>query len=1038
MDIREILALEANPASIKRIDAFLSSLTPNHRDYPKALSHLAYLTYQLGDVKGSFQLLFNYLEVCLDKEKPTVYNILIKIYYDQKDYDNVLTMIEAKKKYLPNYNKIAYFEDLITYYDTLGDSSELIRTILAYLSDDINDERRLKALIKICKEYLELEDYTRFAEKNKLVQSLSLSLGEDKIFQESRYLEAYVLVKEASYPKALFIIDEMLEINLDKEMKGKLLSLKLEVLVCLGEYRKASIFEAEYEIDVMESSLDAKIDFCITCIKLYDILNNRFNKASYEERYKILLEEKQRLPKEVEKPKKKQKANKQLIELNFLKNQDKIAPIAKEEIKVKKEITKIEREEVTLIESGTQLEKIAAIFRELNQQSFSQFRDYLRQSFIALEKVAHFTEAYLLTKNNKYYGYHYKKERLYEKKTEMLNLKDTILLDVMDTKEELIIPNTAETEYACIVTNKKYSDMDNLNVIAFPLLSGAVMFSSSDSKILTDKLNYETLKLAAAYLEVKWSSEQGELYLLKKYHDYAFIMEHLIFGYKKQIDSYVYLSKETCDMFNCREAISIDEFYSFIKPSDVIAYRKVINDLLDNKIKEAKIRYISARSGKEVYYEEDFIIDDEGVILSIIKDITDKLKEEENALVMAHYDPISGAYNKSKLIFDLEGLIKLNKFSLMVFNVKGFKNYAEIYGYDFTDQLIFAIGKYLKEFDNELRVYHLDGDKFVVAILGANDKRAMIKMANKIADYLSERLKKLNYRLNVYFEVGILRYPTDTNEDSPTKLVDYLMSALSNAHAGSIKTSVACYDKEEYKKQFFQSQLVTHVSEAIDNNHLALFYQQVVDVGTNSCDHYFVSLNLTNFAVSEEMIYDILKRRHMVNIIERYIIHKALFELSEMHKETKLYFNLSFKVSKETILDETFKDYILEQLKFFNIPKTAITICYNGEMTDEVYEVLKSLAINQILITSNNIEILRQFPLYYFYYNLPKDVRNIENEFIKVLKEHCDKRMVRFVLNNVNNKELIAHFVQLGISLYSGKVYSALLSSNDIIKSFMV
>ena len=37
--------------------------------------------------------------------------------------------------------------------------------------------------------------------------------------------------------------------------------------------------------------------------------------------------------------------------------------------------------------------------------------------------------------------------------------------------------------------------------------------------------------------------------------------------------------------------------------------------------------------------------------------------------------------------------------------------------------------------------------------------------------------------------------------------------------------------KEEYKNQFFQSQLATHVSEAIDNNHLALYYQQVVDVG---------------------------------------------------------------------------------------------------------------------------------------------------------------------------------------------------------------
>ena len=116
MDIREILALEANATSIKKIDNFLSELTPNHRDYPRAISHLAYLTYSLGDVSGAFQMLFSYLDVCIDKEKPTVYNALIKIYYEQKDYDNVLSMIENKKKYLPNYNKIAYYEDLIVYY----------------------------------------------------------------------------------------------------------------------------------------------------------------------------------------------------------------------------------------------------------------------------------------------------------------------------------------------------------------------------------------------------------------------------------------------------------------------------------------------------------------------------------------------------------------------------------------------------------------------------------------------------------------------------------------------------------------------------------------------------------------------------------------------------------------------------------------------------------------------------------------------------------------------------------------------------------
>ena len=109
MDIRQILALEANSTSIKKIDEFLSGITPNHRDYPKALAHLAYLTFSLGNVSNAFTLLFNYLEVCIDKEKPTIYNALIKIYYEQKDYENVLQMIESKKKYLPNLNFILWY-----------------------------------------------------------------------------------------------------------------------------------------------------------------------------------------------------------------------------------------------------------------------------------------------------------------------------------------------------------------------------------------------------------------------------------------------------------------------------------------------------------------------------------------------------------------------------------------------------------------------------------------------------------------------------------------------------------------------------------------------------------------------------------------------------------------------------------------------------------------------------------------------------------------------------------------------------------------
>lgn len=1035
MDIREILALEPSTASIKKIDNFLSNLTPNHRDYPRALAHLAYITFQMGDVSGAFQILFNYLEICIDKEKPTIYNTLIKIYYIQKDYDNVLQMIENKKKYLPNYNKIAYYEDLITYYHNIDNSSELIRTILIYLDDDISDERRLKALIRLSEEYLKNSDYERFNEKNRLIQSLALSLAEDSIYQNARYKEAYVLVKEGSFPKALVLVDEMLEIHHKKELRAKLLTLKLEILVSLGEYRRASIFEAEYEYEVMEAELETKIDFARQCIILYEALNNRFNKSTYEEKLEGLLEELDKQTLTSQKPKK-QKSTKQTIELNFLKNQARFTPVTitnEPSVETKKVI---HNEDSTMIETGSKMAEIAEIFIKLNKQVFSQFRDYLRQFFIVLGSVAVFDEAYLLTKNNKYYGYHYKKERLYDKKTETLSLNDTVLLEVIDNNEEVVVSDSTKTTYVNIVTNKLYKDEEQLSLLCFPLTNASLLFTRKGMDLLTGKLNYETLKLAIAYLELKWNNEQNELYLLKKHHDHTFMLEHIVSGYKKQFDNYVFLSKTACEMFNSREALSIQEFYNYINVNDLFNYRKIVEDLIAKKITEASVRYSSNISGCTKYFQEDFKIDEDGVILSVINDVTKEVLRMEENIFMAHYDPVSGAYNKSKLVCDLEELINLNKFSLFAFNVKGFKNYSEIYGYDFTDQLIYAIAKFLKEYDKDNSIYHFDGDKFILALKGANDKRAMIKYAKEITAYLTKKLKELNHRLNISFEVGILRYPTDTTDKEAIKLIDYVLSALTSAH-NDTETRIRCYSKEDYKNQFFQSQLATHVSEAIDLNHLMLNYRQVVDVGSNGCDHYYVSLNLSNYSVNEELIYEILKKRNMVKTIERYMIHKGLFELSEIYKSIKLYVNLSFKVSKETLLDETFKDYVLEQLKFFSIPKTAITICYNDEVSKEVFEVLKSLNLNQILISSTNFEVLKQFPLYYYYYKLPNDIKVIENEFIISLNDICNKRNINFVLDNVNNKELIAHYVQNNIKLYSGKVYSALLTCKDIIKSFL-
>ena len=1039
MDIRELLALDANTSSIKKIDQFLANKKPNDRDYPKAISHLAYLTYLLGDTSSSFQLLFNYLDICLDKEKPTVYSTLIKIYYLQTDYDNALKMIEAKKEYLPSYNKSAYYLDLIEYYTLLENENELRRNLLIYLSEDISDERRLNALLTLTNILFKNEEYELFNEKNRLIQTLSLSLKMEKTYLNARFQEALVLVLLGSYPNALIIINELLNSNIDGDLRAKLLALNLKIYVSLSEYRKASIFEAEYEYLITNGPNEAKKMFFEECIKLYTALNNKFNKNSYEEKYNLLLDELKKEDKKEEINIKKPKKGKQAkIELNFLKEQkiEEKKKVVKEYKEVIEEVVEvIKPKDITKIETSSKIDMVADLFISLNNEVFSQFRDYLRQFFIVMNKVAIFSDAYLVTHEKEYKGYHYKKERLYDKKN--LQLSDTIIEEVLNLKEELIIPYTNKTSYTDIITNKPYIDMDNLSIIAFPFSSGAILFSYQNDDILIKELNYEILKLGVSYLNLKYNAEQTELFLLDKYHDYIFVMDKMNAGWKRQIDNYIYLSHQASIMFKSNEAISLDEYYKFIYNEDLISYKMIINDLICGKQKEATATFRSDITGMLRYYQEDFKVDENGVILSLINDITDKVKKDEEKAFMALYDPLSGLYNKMKLDNDLDLLIKTNKFSLLALNIIDFKKYNDIYGYDFGDQLIFATGKYLKEYDENITAYHFDGDKFIVSIKEINDKRTMTKYAYKLCEFLTNKLKSLNYRLNIYFEVGILRYPTDTKELNHTKIIDYLLSALTSAKSKDNKTNVSCYSVDDYKEQFLKSQLVTHISESIDNNHLALNYQQVVDITNNTCEYYDVSLNLSNFSVNSNLIYEVIKTRGMTSTIERYIIHKALFELAEIYKEVKLYFNVSFKISKETLLSENFKKYVIEQLEFFKIPKTAISIHYDGEYNDDIYQVLKSLAVNQIFLTTSNLEIIKNLPVLYYIYNIPKVINKNENDFILVLKKYCDTKNIRFVISGVNNNELISYYAPHGFSLYQGNLYKANLTSKDIIKAFL-
>lgn len=1033
MDIREVLALDISSNSAKKIDKYLKEIGAKHRDYPRALAYLSYITFSLGNITDAFSLLFGYLDKCPHNEKTVIYDTLIKIYYEQKDYKNVLNTIEIKKDFLPSYHKNGYYEDLITYYQKINDNKELIRVLLIYLADDISDERRLKALVILVDALIDAENYQLFYEKNKLVEALSLKLKDESIYLNSKYKLALVLYLENKYEDSLNVLDELLEVKVNKVLKTEILTLKLRDLIALKEYRKASIFESEYEQEIENASISTKITFTKACLDLYKELNNRYNYNIYLDKLVLLEAEKEELNNVDVKKKKKtnkkisftfleEEPNEIVFNHNLVQQEKPLETFEKEEKKV------IIRENVNSVEIAIDLEKLANLLEETALSKFPSFREYLRVFLSKLQQFTYFDEAYLLVKKDKYVGYHYKVERLYDKKN--LNLENTLLLDAYHNNKEHIYLDSKEISFVEINSNKLYKDLDKLSLVSFPLENGSILFTSKKDDMITKKLNYEKLKFSSMFLNNILNKELNSENLKEEYENYIHMIENIVALYKFQKGYKVTLSKDLALLLHLDENISLDDFYLSFNKKDLIEYRSVINNLMDKKINNSKVKY---HINNRLYEEELILVDDN--ILSIIKDITELEELQKSSYEMATYDPLTKAYNKSKLIDDLSFAVTLDKFSLLAINIRNFKRYNSIYGIDFGNQLLYATSKVLKNFNDEYIIYHLDSDRFVVLIKNQNDKRSMIKISNELGHYLNLELYKLNYRLDLSFDFGIYRYPVDSYTKDVNVIIDYLLSALSSAVKNSNHISI--YQPEDYKKMFHETEISSYISEAIDQNQLAISYQQVVDVKNNNCDHYIANINLANFTVSKDEIYGILEKRDMIHIIERYIIHRVLFEIKEMYEKTHLYFNINVNLSYETIKDNNLTNYILEQLKFFNIPKSAFGIIYNDKVTSEVLLTLKGLNKNKIFIASSNIDLLKEVDLLYFYYNLGKEIKAKENALLLVLKDYCDKISCNFVLNNVNNQRVISGFCEAGISLYAGNMYANNLRMKDILKAFL-
>ncbi len=1021
MTLEEVLKLDIENSSIKRIDLFLADKKQTSYEYIKALSYKCLILHSLGNTKDALKTLLTqttHFKLFESKSIVSICEVLIEIFLAINNDEQALNYIDIKRDHLEEIDKEEYILDLIKYYNHTKNNIEAKRNILIYLKHDVEESKKIYAYeILINLQYADYE-YEKFYETFTYLEEYYLRTYEYDKLQNLLKLKLEVLIKDNKQEDAIVLIKKILnDKNSEPDILVSASTLLMNIYYNNDEIRKAVIIESEYQEYLNDVSKETAIEFCKIAKSLYEKLNNRISILAYEEKLELYNEEKKEI----------KKHRKSKVNYDILINEAQPIDVGFEEAVV----TEYPKANIT-----ANYKKIESIIKTFSIAGNIRFRDVFRNFSIELEQIFGSLEIVLAFKDETK-GFHYKKQRLYEKNFSDNELEDTPLFELIDNSKHMFLPDIKQSLFnKNIITNAPYQD-EFMTLIGFRLYRddeclGAIIYQFFTDQF-SDSLIYENLKMLTSLLNIHLNVYINEQNKDANDKMREFILTATSNGIKYEKDHEIKLNKQAIDILGFDEDIDSNFYISRIDSSDVAIYKKTMEKIYNNELDNVIMKYhISNKYIKEsIYVNRNSYTH----IYSIIEDISLEEQKENELINLVYNDSLSKISTKIKLFVDIENQLKYKKFSIVLIDISNFKLYSDIYGFSFTQEIIYAIGNKLSmicEKYNNAFCYHLEGDKFALLFKNVNDLRLVSRTTKEILNHLSEDLYGLNKRLKLYFKAGIFRYIKTMTESKIDKLIYYASEALLDAKENKEEVNVVMvYDEAKSKKRFIESQIVLHISEAIDNNLINLRYKQIVNINENLVDQYLISINMSNFTIEENAFNEVIVKRNLKELIDKYIIQHITNEMKIFYENSGRYIRVMLPIYKSTMLSENFIGFLEGKLNFFGIPSKLISFNIIEDDLSDISHLIKYFKSKYIKLASNNFDFVIRNKLDIYFC----DISRYENDLISLLKDNCERLNIDVLGMGINSEGNINRCRELKIDSIQGDYFKKLFTLKELLNS---
>jgi len=426
----------------------------------------------------------------------------------------------------------------------------------------------------------------------------------------------------------------------------------------------------------------------------------------------------------------------------------------------------------------------------------------------------------------------------------------------------------------------------------------------------------------------------------------------------------------------------------------------------------------------------------------IIRDQADSKELEEKLNVLSKQDLITGLYNKTYLIEQLDKFISSAleghaRGALLYITLDNYDELKDSFGIAGLDMLFVDLASLLKDKLEKLGVFaRMEGIAFCLLLKDADSAQAE-KYAEGICTIVKSHISEINHKsVSSTTSIGItlINEKISNIHDCINRAEKGASIALENGGDQHHTYNPSIEDIEEHAKN---SHWEKQIKFALKNNLFRLLFQPIVSLHGEPGAHYEIFVRMLDEDQQEIAPEDFIpaaEQAELMSFIDRWVIANSLLVLSErMQKkeETRLF----IKISSSTIVDPDFLSWVSERIKALRINADFITFQVKEETalnylkaTKALFEGLKSLhfrtALDNFGVEENTFQSIKHFDVNYIkvhYDIISKLATNVEmQEQVKMIAGEVSKKNIQTIAAFVEDANCLALLWQCSVDFIQG------------------